>query len=385
MAVAVRLPDMGTNVEECKLLAWRVQEGEPVKRGQVLADIETDKAVAELESTAEGVLLRQAVKPETMARTGDVLAYIGQPGEALPDERASSPAPGASASGSTAEASVTHPEPAARVPVRCSPVVRNLAAKLGVDLSTVRGTGAAGMITREDVLAVAKGPAAATAPHTGEPLSRNQLAVARAVSKSWREIPHFYVSTLVDMSTAQELREQARSGSEPPSYDAIVLKAMARAIQSVPMVAARLEGDRVVKPNGIHIALAVGIEAELFLPVVQDVDRKDMRALQTELAALVSSARAGTLRPEQLTGGCMALSNLGMYPVHDFNGIIFPEHSAILTVGTIQKTPVSIDDRAQVRPMLAATLGVDHRLINGRIAAEFLAQIKQTIESGNWE
>src|ERR1035437_7415029 len=150
MAVAIRLPDMGTNVEECKLQSWRVQEGQKVKRGAVLADIETDKAVAELEPTAEGTVLRHVVQAGAMAHMGDVLAYIGQPGESLPDASAAAPAASAAA---TAPAASAHPPSAAPgAPARVSPMVRNLAAKIGVDLASVRGTGAGGVITREDVL-----------------------------------------------------------------------------------------------------------------------------------------------------------------------------------------------------------------------------------------
>src|ERR1019366_5111234 len=189
MAVAIRLPDMGTNVEECKVHGWRVQEGQRVKRGDVLADIETDKAVAELESTAEGVLLRQVVKAGVMAQMGDVLAYIGQPGESVPD-------PSAAASPASAPAPalvIAAPQATATsgAPARVSPMVRNLATKMGVDLTSIRGTGAGGMIIREDVLnAKNAAPSAPAVAETGDQTSRGQAAVARAVTRSWKETPH---------------------------------------------------------------------------------------------------------------------------------------------------------------------------------------------------
>ena len=388
MAVAIRLPDMGTNVEECKLLAWRIREGGPVKRGAVLAEIETDKAVAELESTAEGVLLRQAVKAGDPARTGDVLAYVGQPGELLPDLEATGPRTGVGALGmaritpasATVERLAVPPQPEANAsPV--SPLVRNLAAKLDVDLAAVRGTGAGGVITREDVLLASRaGPGAS---EIGEPLSRAQAAVARAVLRSWTETPHLYVSTTIDMTAAQRIRAESGGGDRQPSYDAIFLKAMARAIKGVPLVAARLHGDRVVRARGIHIALAVGFENELLLPVVRDVDQKDLQSLQLEISELVAQLRVGRLKPEQLTGASIALSNLGMYPVDRFEGIVLPGHSAILTTGTTRKTPVVVDDHVTIRPLATVTLGADHRLINGRTAAEFLTKFKEGIESGN--
>jgi pyruvate dehydrogenase E2 component (dihydrolipoamide acetyltransferase) len=382
MAVAIRLPDMGTNVEECKLQAWRVQEGEKVKRGDVLADIETDKAVAELESTAEGTLLRHVVQPGVMAHMGDVLAYIGQPGESLPDAAAATPA--ASAAASAPAPTSTQPAAAPGTPAKVSPMVRNLAAKMGVDLASIRGTGAGGVITREDVLnAKNAAPSAPDAAQAGEQTSRGQAAVARAVTRSWKETPHLYVSMSIDMTAAVKARGSKDAKGVRPSFDAIFLKALATAIGAVPLFAARWEGERVVKTPGINIAVAVSAGNDLFLPVIRDVNVKTLENVQTEIAAVSSSVRAGALKPEQMTGGCMALSNLGMYPVEAFEGIIFPGHSSIRTVGTVTNTPVAVDGRVEIRPLAKATLAADHRLINGRVAAEFLSKVKEVLEAGN--
>jgi pyruvate dehydrogenase E2 component (dihydrolipoamide acetyltransferase) len=144
-----------------------------------------------------------------------------------------------------------------------------------------------------------------------------------------------------------------------------------------------LEGERVLKPAGIHLGFMIGVENELFMPVIRDVDRKGLRALQTEISELALKVRAGGLKAEQMGGSCMALSNLGMYPVEGFEAIIFPEHSTILALGAVQKKPVVVDDRIEIRPLVTATLAVDHRLINGRTAAEFLSKVKQIIESGD--
>ena len=383
MAVAIRLPDMGTNVEECKLQAWRVQEGQRVKRGDVLADIETDKAVAELESTAEGVLLRQVVKAGVMAQMGDVLAYVGQPGESVPDPAAATSAASVEAAQAPV-ASAPQTAIAPGTPARISPMVRNLATKMGADLATIRGTGAGGMITREDVLKASRAtPSAPSVPAAGEQPSRGQAAVARAVSKSWKETPHLYVSMSIDMTAAVKARGDKDAKGARPSFDAIFLKALARAIGAVPVVGARWEGERIVKTPGVHIALAVGLGNDLFLPVIRDVNQKNLLTLQAEIAAVSASVRAGSLKPEQMTGGCMALSNLGMYPVEAFEGIIFPGHSSILTVGTVRETPVVVAGRVEIRPLAKATLAADHRLINGRVAAEFLTKVKEVLEAGD--
>jgi len=285
MAVAIRLPDMGTNVEECKLLSWRVQEGQRVKRGDVLADIETDKAVAELESTAEGVLLRHVVKAGVMAQNGEILAYVGQPGESVPDPVAATSALNGPATAAPARAA----SQTAGAPARVSPMVRNLATKMGLDLAAIRGTGAGGVITREDVLKANTGTPGAT-KDAGEQVSRGQAAVARAVTKSWKETPHLFVSASIDMTAAVKARGDKDAKGVRPSFDAIFLKALAKAIGVVPLIAARWEGDRVVKTPGIHIALAVGFGNDLFLPVIRDVNEKNLQALQTEIAAI--SARA---------------------------------------------------------------------------------------------
>jgi pyruvate dehydrogenase E2 component (dihydrolipoamide acetyltransferase) len=376
MAVPIRLPDMGTNVEECKVHSWRVQVGQRVKRGDVLAEIETDKAVAELESTAEGVVLSLTVEAGDSARTGDVLAYVGQPGEAVPTA-AAAPAEDKAAS------PVAAPAPGASAPPRkIAPVVRNLAAKLGVDLDKVHGTGAGGVITREDVLAASRAVTSAATP--GETLSRGQAAVARAVARSWKEIPHLYVTVSLDMTAARRLRAEAADKASRPSFDAILLKALACAVEAVPVVAARLEGERIVRADGVHIALAISSENDLFLPVIRDVNRKDLSSVQTEISSLAAQVRAGSLGLDRMTGACLALSNLGMYPVEDFEGIIFPEHSAILTLGATQETPVAVAGRVEIRPVAKATLAADHRLINGRTAAQFLSKLKQAIESGDF-
>jgi pyruvate dehydrogenase E2 component (dihydrolipoamide acetyltransferase) len=265
-----------------------------------------------------------------------------------------------------------------------APVVRNLAAKLGVDLGRVQGTGAGGVITREDVQRVSReqvGRALETSP-PGESLPRVQAAVARAVQKSWREIPHLTITASIDMTLAQEMRAKSDINGARLGYEAIFLMAMARAAEAVPLVAAKLEGERIIRPQGIHIALAIGLDNELFLPVVREVEKKDLVSLQKEIADLVERVKARTLRAEQMSGASMALSNLGMYPIEDFDAIIFPEHSTILTVGAVQLKPVVLGGEVRARPLLTAKLAVDHRLINGRTAAAFLSKVKEIIESG---
>jgi pyruvate dehydrogenase E2 component (dihydrolipoamide acetyltransferase) len=278
-------------------------------------------------------------------------------------------------------APATPPRPADEG-ARVSILVRNLAKKLGVDLTNLRGTGQGGTITREDVIKASQAAASEAAPAEGEKLSRSQAAVARAVLKSVREIPHLRITATIEMSAVDKIRlERAEAGGKI-SYDAFFLKAMAAGLQSVPLLAARLDGERVLRPSGIHVAVAVGVEDELFLPVIRDVDRKSLAELQREIETVASEARSGKLSAEHLSGGCMTLSNLGMFPVESFDAIIFPEHSAILSVGAAQKRPVVVGERIEIRPVAVATLAADHRLINGRAAALFLTKVKEVMESG---
>jgi len=368
MAVAVRAPDLGTTVDEVRLVAWLVEEGQSVKRGDALAEIETDKATTELESVAEGVLLKRVAPDDSVVGKGDILAYIGKAGESIPEpaapvEAAAPPNPVASKS-----------RPAA---ARISPMVRNLAGKLGVDLSRVEGTGAGGIITRADVKRAAK-----AAPEAGQGLSRSQAAVAKAVLKSAQTIPHLRVNASIDMSTVMALRAKAEGTGEKISYDAILLKALAEALKAFPLIAAKLEGNRVVQREGRHIAVAMDRGGALFLPVVKNVDSKGLAEVQRDIVDFSGRAERAEIGPEEMTGGCMTLSNLGMFPIESFDAIVFPEHSAILAVGATQSKPVVVADRVEIRPLANVTLSVDHRLINGRTAAAFLAEVKKILESG---
>ncbi len=388
MPVAIKMPDLGTTVDEVRLVSWLVREGDVVKRGDPLAEIETDKAVSELESIAEGVVLKLVIAPDSMVGKGHVLAYVGKPGESVPVAAAEAP----------------HEEPAkAEKPAaagfagaqRIAPVLRNLAQKLGIDLATVRGTGRGGMITRDDLLRAQKtagttAPAAGTtapaggttAPAAGEELHRAQSGVAKAVLMSARDIPHLRVSAIVDMTAAKRIRAERAAAGAKVSYDALFIKAIAKALHAVPLMAAHLVDARVHRPDGIHVALAVGVDIDLFLPVIRDADRKDLSAVQQEIESFAALAREHRIKPEHMTGGCITLSNLGMYPIESFDPIIFPEHSAIVAVGAVRNDTVVVEDRIEIRPVVRLSVAADHRLINGRVAAEFVSKLKKIIESG---
>ena len=386
MAVAIRMPDLGTVVEEVKLLKWRLAEGDNVKRGDALADVETDKAVTELESIVEGVLLKQVVPEGAIVTAGTIVAYVGKPGETVVELEPDTAAEVAAAPPPVAESP--------RAPQRVSPLVTNLARKLNVNLLDIKGTGAGGMITRDDVLAAANPaagvPSTATAAPVGstvgvvEELTRSQIAVARAVLKSIQEVPHLRIVASIDMTVAQKLRKRMEVAHSPVSYDAIFLKAMAGAMKVMPLMAARLDGQRLIHPQRINIAMAVGFGNDLFLPVVRDVDNKDLLAIQADINDLVSQAKAGSFKAAAMTDASMSLSNLGIYPIESFEAIIFPGQSSVLAVGSVREKPVIVEGQLEIRPLVTVDLSADHRYINGRTAAQFVTKVKEIIESGQF-
>lgn len=337
MAVVVRMPDFGTAVSAVRLTKWLVDEGDSVHRGDILAEIDTDKATMELESIADGILLRRLVAEGSTAESGDLLAWIGAQGESIETPPAPKPAP-----------------PAPRV----SPVVANLAAKLGVDLNTIRGTGAGGVIMRDDVLRAGE----------GKPARRAQDAVARAVERSAAEVPHLRVSTSIDMTAIAA----AKTGRA--FYDAVFLKATALACRSCPLPHVDAAG----------IALAVDSNGQLHLPVIRNAESLSLPNLQNAVAAVAQRAVSGTWKAGDLGGATIAISNLGMYPVDWFEAIIYPGHTAILAVARVEERPVVRAGAIEIRLITTVVLAADHRVVNGRAAARFLAALKDVIESGEF-
>jgi pyruvate dehydrogenase E2 component (dihydrolipoamide acetyltransferase) len=367
------MPDLGTTVEVVKLVTWLVSEGATVERGEPIAEVETDKATSELESVAGGTVLKHMVEEGAEVTQGSILAYVGEAGEEIPHVE---PEPEAA----------REPEPGPRHAAiesapRVAPVVRNLARRLGVDLAECEGTGAGGAITREDVQRAARG-SETPEPRPGEQLGRRQAAVAQAVAQSLRETPHLRLETSVDMTRVEQLRSQEKDQGREIGYDAIFLRAMALALPECPMLAAHLEAGKVVRAEGVHLALAVSSGDDLLLPVLRDVDTKSIRVIEDEVVRLAAAARGGALAQENMAGACMALSNLGMLPVEAFDAMIYPGHSAILSVGAVRKRPIASGPEIAVRDTVKIRLAVDHRLVNGLPAARYLARLKELLETG---
>ena len=373
MATPIKMPDLGTNVEEIRLVQWLKQEGDPVKRGEPLCEVETDKATDELESVAEGVLLRQVVPADSEITCGTIIAYVGQPGESIPEPDSPKPAEEHKTAAETAGARNAD---GPRVP----PVIRNLAKREGVDVDSIVGTGPGGRITRDDVLK-AKETAGAGAER-GIPLPKQQLSVARRVSRSNREIPTIDLAMTVEMSAVIRARKELEEQSgRKVAYDSFLLFAAAQGIKRFPAFAGHASDDSLFPHGTIDVCIAVSREEKLYLPVLRGADKLSLSETDVEVRRLVEKTRSGQLRPDDLAGGCFTLSNLGMYPIDYFQMIIPPQQSGALAVGAIQQRPLVKDGRIVARPVCKIVLSVDHRMINGAMAAEFLKQLKEILET----
>ncbi|TME96963.1 MAG: 2-oxo acid dehydrogenase subunit E2 [Chloroflexi bacterium] len=391
-------------MDEGRIVAWRKREGDRVRQGEILFEVETDKATMEVEAPAAGTLRRILVAADASAPVASVIALITTTAdEPLPADvpTSGSPAPAAPKPSQRAGAqpSAGLGAPGARGPsvppslgsssmsssppdgerVRSSPAARKRAQELGVDIARVAGTGPGGRVTLEDVEGAKAAPlpsAAADGEHR-EPLSRMRKAIAERMSRSWREAPQFSVSRDVDMTSANAARKKAGA-----SYTDAIVAAAAKALAAHPRFRARFDGGTLVREDGVHVGIAVAVEDGLLVPVVRDADRKDLAALAKERERLEQHAHAGKLTAEELTGGVFSVSNLGTLGVDRFTAIVNPPEAAILAVGRVSDRVIAQAGQAVVRPVATLTLSVDHRVADGAAAARFLDDIAKALEAG---
>jgi pyruvate dehydrogenase E2 component (dihydrolipoamide acetyltransferase) len=372
MVTPIKMPDMNASVDMIKIVRLLKNEGEFIKRGESLCEIETDKAVIELESVAEGTVLRWQVKEDDEIEQGTIIAYIGEKGEAIPSGKTIVADAKKRASAAT---SGQMPKGVERgIPI----MIRNLAERMGVDIGRIKGSGSGGQITREDVLNAQKNGNENTPAVS---LTGNQKVVAHRVSISQREIPPIHLVARIDMSAAVSLRKkQIKESTSNISFDAILIFAVSRVIKEFPHFQLRMDGDKVSRNAEINIGCAVDVNENLYAPVIREANKKSLADIAAELKKLVEKTEKGTLSAQDMADACFTLSNLGMYPVESFTVIIPPGQSAGLSVGAITMEPVWKDGFTAAVPTLRITLSVDHRLINGREAARFIVRLKETIE-----
>ena len=388
MATAIRMPDMGTVEGDVRLVRWLKAEGESVALGEPLFEVETDKGVSEVEAALAGVLVQRVLAEGDKAGPGETIAYIRRPGETEEAPAADSPTTAAAASPSVAprasQGSAHSPAPSV------APSLQALAEKWGVALDSVKATGPGGRITRQDILAARGGaagpaptpPASAGRPPVGPALSSGQSIVARKVSQSHREKPVYRVTMRVDMGKAIAFRAQAHARGESVSWDALFVKAAAMVIGEMPLFRRWFKADELLEHPAGDVAVAIGIGDELSVPAVRGPASKSPEAISREIAALANRAETRALQAQDVEGSCFLVSNLGMFPVESFDAIIYPDHAAALAAGAATATVATDGATTWIAHAAHLTLSVDHRLINGTVAARFLTRVKEILETG---
>lgn len=411
MADVVTMPKLGFDMAEGVLIRWAVAVGEAVEKGQLLAEIETDKATVEVESPYSGTVLRHIVPEDSVVPINDPIAVIGQAGEdfsalnlgeppaekAAPVEEADTPsAPPAAAPGLVeAEAGTTLPDG-----VRASPLARNIARANNVNLSEVNGTGPQGRIVKKDIedylaagpVPAATGRALAAAPSFAVAakedrtvkLTKLRQAIGRRLTESKQWYPHFYVTYDYDldrlMETRKELNTMFADDGVKLSVNDFIIKAVALALRDYPNLNASLGDGEVIQYGHINIGVAVAVEGGLLTVVCSDADMKSLRQISWEVKEKANRVRAGKVQPDDVSGSTFTTSNLGMYGVDEFTAIINPPEAAILALGGARQTPVVKNGELAVGWRMKATISVDHRVSDGAEAAEFMRELAKYLE-----
>ena len=426
MATNILMPALSPTMTEGTLARWLKAEGDTIKAGDVIAEIETDKATMEVEAVDEGVLGKILVADGTQGVAVNApIAVLVAKGEAVPASAAPAPAPAAPASAPSPAAAT--PAPATAAPAAApaptargngqdagggrqfvSPLARRMAQQAGLDLSGLTGTGPHGRIVKADVEAAlhaapaaapapapamapaARAPAPApviTAPHRLMPNSTMRKVIARRLTEAKRDIPHFYVSMDIEIDALLKLREDlnARSPKDGPgafrlSVNDLIIKAAAVTLRRIPKVNASYTEDNVILYDDVDISVAVSIPDGLITPIVRQADRKGLAAISTEMKDLAARAKTGKLKPEEFQGGGFSISNMGMYGVSDFAAVINPPQAAILAVAAGQQRPVVKNGALAIATVMTCTLSVDHRVVDGALGAEWLAAFKAVVE-----
>ncbi len=393
----VIMPKMGDAMTEGKLLRWIKQQGDAVKKGEPIAEIETDKVNVDIEAEWDGVLARVLAGAGDVVPVGAPIAVIARPGEKIDQVSPAKAAPAAPAADPAKPAAVAPSAPQAEpaAPVRASPLARRLAEQHGIPLESIRGTGPQGRVTEKDVEDAAGAGPATRAPAAGPPpagsrdvpLTRMRQTIARRMTESKQTVPHIYVTMPVRLDAALELRRELndRLGAERKiSVNDLVVKAAALALVKFPNLNASFAGTAIRHPGEININVAVSLPDGLISPVLHQCDRKPLSQIAQEARALAERARAGHLKPEDVTGGTFTVSNLGMFDVDAFVAIITPPQAAVLAVASAKPQPVVKDGRLEVATVMQLTLSSDHRVTDGAESAQFLGEVRRFLENPAW-
>jgi pyruvate dehydrogenase E2 component (dihydrolipoamide acetyltransferase) len=423
MAEIVRMPKLGFDMAEGTLVRWVIQEGEPVAKGSILAEIETDKATVEVESNHQGIIARHLVATGDVVPINTPIAVIAAPGEKvepndiqkLVEEKASIATQDLISQSTqlpdtqTPQTLPTYPLSEEKLPghAKASPLARRIARDMRIDLTDVKGSGPGGRVLMQDVKAFVESPSRDTAesPKSIPPVSpgyspvppssapipasermpipRLRAAVGRRMAEAKRQIPHFYITHEYDMEWAMEIRKQFNAmlpEEERISVNDLIIKAVSLTLQQYPNLNASLQVDQIVHHGSINVGVAVAVEGGLLTVVCREANRKPLRQIANEVRSMSARARGGKVRPEDIEGSTFSVSNLGMFDVESFSAIINPPEAAILAVGSVREIPIIKDGQIKTGQRMKTTLSVDHRISDGAEAARFLQTLASYLE-----
>ena len=406
MATTVHMEALSPTMEEGRLVKWTKKEGDPVKTGETLAEVETDKAVMELVARADGTLVKVLVPEGKTVPVGDPVAYIGAPGEKVGDGGPAVPAAAGKGIGEGGRGLPAPPPTPAPAPqttvaderVKASPLAKRIARETGVDLKLVSGSGPGGRVVKRDLEGGSPAPPApiphppspipvavrSGAAYEDVPLTQIRKTIARRLVTSLGPIPHFFLTTEVDMERAADARAALNKdlGDQGKvSFNDIIVKATALALARHRACNAWFQEDHIRYWNEVHLGMAVAVEDGLITPVIRHADQKTMSQISVEARALADRARRRQLKPDEYTGATFSVSNLGMFDIDQFTAVINPPEAGILAVGTVVEKPVVLEGQVVPRRRLRLTMSCDHRVIDGATGAVFLKTLKQMLEN----
>ncbi len=407
-ATVIKMPKMSDTMEEGVISSWLVKVGDTVSSGDILAEVETDKATMELESYEDGTILYLAVEPGGAVPINSVIAIVGDPAtdyqplleREIQINQQPAAAPPVSAPETTSPAPTTENKKQITVPenndssrIKISPLARKLASEKGYDIDTIKGTGENGRIVKRDIEAHIPQPIQQQAPvqipkllaeesFTEEPISQMRKTIAKRLSESKFTAPHFYLTMKIDMDKSIEARKSMNEISTIKiSFNDIVIRAVAAALRKHPKVNAAWLEDKVQYAQHIHIGVAVAVDEGLLVPVVRFADSKSLSAISSEVKELGKKARQKKLQPSEWEGNTFVVSNLGMFGVEEFTAIINPPNACILAVGAIEQVPVVRDGEIKPGNVMKITLCCDHRVVDGAVGSAFLQTLKSLLEN----
>lgn len=420
MATKVHMEALSPTMEEGQVVKWLKAEGDAVTNGDILAEIETDKATMELVARGEGTLRAILLKEGGTAPVGEVIAVIAGTDEDISDlvgsdgaksqsDKESDDSPEApTATGGSGAAPAEPPEAAAPPSagdggrVKASPLAKRLAADAGVDLGSLEGSGPGGRIVKRDVEAArdaapAAAPAGSASPaprpwadagaaegHDEVKVSQMRKTIARRLTESLAPVPHFFLTMDVDMGRVVDARKRVNAlveaSGDKVSFNDFVLKATAAALVRHPECNSAWHGDHIKRFHHVHVGVAVAVDDGLITPVVKHADRKGLVQISREVKEMAGRAREKKLKPDEYTGATFSVSNLGMFGIHEFTAIINPPEAGILAVGGVEDTPVVVEGQVVIRPRMRVTMSCDHRVIDGAQGSRFLQTLKAMLE-----